>query len=421
MGTIHEATGVFSLSVETLDYERQPEYTVSLFCYLFSDPNVNATAPLIIIVTPINEYLPTIYTSNDISRPYSFPETTPPGIRIAAVDPIIGAPITYSASDRDGGQDGVILFSLVDVGQELYFDLERSTGTLLLAAALDIDALEETSQSYNIRIAACNEHIDVSNCDSLSFTVIVTAANDIAPQFEPPIYPVSLLESTPIGSLVTQPLCVDRDYGTGNSVTISFYSGTSETALETFLLSSAGNVELQTTLDYEEGPVNYQLQLTCSDGIHQATAQVLVDVLPVNDNLPSFLQDRYEFTADRSSPVGSTVGQVEAEDEDIDTGGNITYSLDDTLYFSIDSTTGEIKIRDHILSSAGSQFQLEVFATDGEFSSNASVSVSIRGALSQPEFAGIVAGILIFILLVVTVLFLVGVCGCCYIRATRRR
>jgi protocadherin-16/23 len=418
VGSIDETTGEFSVTLESLDYETQSRHSVSLLCYLLSDPSINATAALTIMITPINEYLPTIYTS--VSPYTTIPETTPAGLAIAAVDPI-GPQIPYNTNDRDGGPDGVIFYYLLDTQQEQFFDMEKSTGTLLLRAAPDIDTIADISESFNINIAACNEHTEVSNCNTLSLMVTVFAANDVVPLFEPPVYPVSLLESAPTESLVAQPLCVDGDNGAGSSVTISFHGETPEIVLETFLLNSAGDVVLQTGLDYDEGPVSYKFELVCSDGDNEAVAEVLVAVLPVNDNPPRFLEDRYEFTVDRSSPSGHIVGRVEAEDEDIDAGSNITYVIDDASYFTIDSLTGDIRIRDYIPSSAGSRFQLQVLASDEDFSANASVTVSVNGALSRPEFAGIVAGVLIFIVLVVIILSLVGVCGCCYIRTTRRR
>ena len=417
IGSINETTGVFSLAVESLDYETQSEYSARLLCYFEFDPSVNATAPLIVTVTPVNEYLPSIMSDGITTT--TILEDASPNILVAAVDSSRSL-IPYRATDRDAGTDGIISYFLVDLQDEI-FDLEQLTGVLRLRAVPDIDVLQETYKRYDFSIAACNEHIDIPNCNKLSFSIFVTAANDIPPQFEPPVYPVSLLESSSSGLLVARPLCVDRDNGVGSSVTISFSEETPEMILERFLLDPTGVATLQATLDYEEGPVSYQFELVCSDGDHEAVAEVLVAVLPVNDNPPVFLQDQYHFTVDRTSPAGHSAGRAEAEDRDIGTGGNITYSIDDTSYFTIHSSTGDIRIRDHIPSSAGSRFQLRVFATDGDFSANASVTVTVRGALSQPEFAGIVSGVLIFIALVVTILSLVGVCCCCYIRATRRR
>ena len=417
IGTIEETTGEFSLVTESFDYEMQSAYAVRLLCYLSSDPSSNATATLTVTVTPINEYLPVISSSG--SSTTTIAETAPPGTTIAATS--IGSLLSYTASDRDEGPDGVITYSLVDNLHDDLFELDRESGTLLLKTSPDVDSLDTLVGQFQVGIVACNEHISTALCNSIALTVYVTAANDIAPQFEPSLYPISLLEAAPIGSTVVETHCVDRDNGPGGTFTVVFHEQTSEIVLDTFLLSPSGAVVLQSMLDYELGPVNYQFQLVCSDGEFQDVAQVLLAVLPTNDNVPSFLQDRYEFTVDRSSPAGHTVGQVRAEDGDIDTGSNVTYSVDDDSYFNIDSLNGEIKIRDHIPSSAGSRFELQVFATDGDFSTNTSVEVSVRGAVSVPEFIGIVVGVLIFILLVVAVLFLIGLASFLYIRATRRR
>ena len=420
LGRINETTGEFSFETESLDYETQSVYEVRLLCYLSSNSTINATSTVTVTITPINEYLPVIMSVG--GNTITIPESSSPGALIAAVDQSMGPLIAYTASDRDEGPDGVITFTLADEASNELFDLNRETGELLLRSSLpDIDTAETPFEQFNIIITACNEHITLSDCNSIILTLFVTGANDIAPEYEPAIYPVSLPESLSISSLVVETNCIDRDFGPGSAVTTMFHDNTSQIVLDSFTLSSDGVVTLKAPLDYEQGPINYQFQLVCSDGEHQTNAQVLVVVDPTNDNAPIFVQESYEFTLDRSSPAGHTVGQVRAEDDDIDIGSNITYSIDDESYFSVDSVSGDISVRDHIPSSAGSQFELQAFATDGDFVANSSVMIRVRGAVSLPEFAGIVAGLLIFISLVVGVLSVIGAISFCYIRATRRR
>ena len=418
--SMDEMTGEFSVVDQPFDYEEQPWYLVGLLCYLESDSSENGTSAVNVTIVPVNEYLPDIHSSG--SNAITIPETTPVGTRIAATDPSTGPLLTYTVRDRDSGSDGVIMYTLSGDGVQL-FDLDFHTGTLVLNGSLDVDKSLLTFESLEISITACNRNIAPSVCNSIELTVFVTSANDNAPHFQPTHeYNESLLESASIESLVVQIVCIDEDNGLGGSVSISFHKETSELVLATFQLDSAGTILLKEALDYEGAVVSYQFQVVCTDGENEAVAQVRVDVLPVNDNPPYFTTELYEFSVERSSPAGAAVGQVQAEDNDIGVGSNVTYSIEEDSKFKIDSFTGEITIRNDIPSSDGSLFEMYVFATDGKYQANTTVQVSLKGALSLPEFAGIISGVCVFIFLVVLIILLLGsCCCCCYIRATRTR
>ena len=411
-------TGEFSVSERPFDYEEQPWYSVSLLCYLASDSSHNATATLNVTIAPLNEYLPSIDEGLS-SSVITIPEDTPVGTTIAAVDASIGPLLTYAVSDRDAGSDGLVLYTLDQDAN--VFELGSITGTLSLSGYLDIDDLAEQFQRLEISVTACNDDIPLLLCPIVALTVFVTAANDNAPQYRPSNYTDPLLESASPGSLVTQTLCVDADNGPGSALSYSFHRDTTQLVLDAFQINTAGAVLLKRPLDYETDSLSYSFKVVCSDGESEAVAEVTVSLLPVNDNAPQFNEDHYDFSVDRISPAGHAVGEVEAADADIDIGNNITYSVNGSSFFDISSLTGRITIKEPVPSSEGSRFELTVLATDGEFEATTTVSVSVKGAITLPEFAGIIAGIVIFIVLVVGVILAIGLCCCFYIRATRKR
>ena len=150
--------------------------------------------------------------------------------------------------------------------------------------------------------------------------------------------------------------------------------------------------------------------MVCSDGVTEARAQVSVVVLPVNDNSPHFTEERYQFSVQRSSPAGHSVGQVKAVDEDISIGSNITYSIQDSTNFNINPQTGEITIKDNILYLEGSKFDFTVFAFDGEFTDRVTVHIAVTGPLSILEI-GVTSAVALLLILIT---FAVCVCACCY-------
>ena len=302
--SLNELTGQFSIADQPFNYEEQPQYLVSLLCYLDSNTSNNATAAVIVTVGNINEYLPRIYAVG--STTLTIPESTPNGTRIAATDPSIGPLLTYAASDRDTGPDSVIFYYLEQ--NTGVFELDNVTGTLTLRGVLDIDDLAVDFERLEIDITACNENITRSRCNSLSFTLFITPANDNAPHYERSNYNVSLMESAPTGSLVVQTVCIDEDHGLGSTLSYLVHVDTPQVILDTFQLTSSGAVLLLKSLDFEEGVMSYQFQVVCSDGDNKARALVRVDVSPVNDNPPVFAEECYEFSVERSSPCWTQSG-----------------------------------------------------------------------------------------------------------------
>ena len=418
--SIDEVTGFLSVADVPFDYEEQPWYLVHLFCHLNSDPNANGTGTANISIGPLNEFLPTISEFNTIP----IPETTPNGTIIAATDHSLGPLATYTVTDRDTGPDGVIIYTLHasrNNSDDRFFELNRESGTLTLNAVLDVDDLPLGFQKLEISITICNMNVPLDICKIADLIVFITAANDIAPMFIAPLYTALVNESELNGTVILEIACMDDDAGADDKVqSITFADGTPTSILTTFELSheldvGLVNVSLRSELDYEN-TTDHTFELVCSDGVHTATAQVKVNVLPVNDNLPQFTQgEGYEFTADRIDQKGTIIGTVEATDTD--TGGagtTITYSIVSSSHFSIDEETGEITLKDYLSAGDGSTFDFDVIASDGTHETMTHVRVTATGLLSVLEwiYVGVCAAVLLIILIIIGIIVFY-----CFIRA----
>jgi hypothetical protein len=402
--SFNPATRLFSVSEDyQFDYEQQPWFIVTIQCNLTSDPSRYGNGIVNISVGSVNEYRPTL----EVPAPIVVPETTQRGTTIAAPDVASGALGIFTVNDRDSGPDGVITYSF-EIGNEddSLFEVNQVTGTITLDADLDVDNHPEGREILSVSIVACNSGLELDSCEARSLTVYITPANDILPQFNETVYTASLNESAPNGTLVLQVLCVDGDTRVGEVQSISYGNGASNETLSTFevefdQLSTSANVSLLSELDYET-TTSYRFSLDCSDGVHTATTQVTVDVLPVNDNRPQFEEESYKFSVNRAAPVPSDtlVGTVRAIDADSEVGGTITYSLSSDK-FSIDSETGEISLKDYLSAGDGNTFDFDVIASDGEYEASAGVRVSAEGLLSVLEW--VYVGIGGFVLLVISV------------------
>lgn len=90
--------------------------------------------------------------------------------------------------------------------------------------------------------------------------------------------------------MVTQVSANDVDLS--STVTYSFSDNAS--AAGSFAIDRyTGVVTLTQMLDHEEQTA-HRLVVWASDSLHQTTAEVLVQVLDVNDNVPVFSQDSYQ-------------------------------------------------------------------------------------------------------------------------------
>ena len=113
-----------------------------------------------------------------------------------------------------------------------------------------------------------------------------------------------------------------------------------------FINSTTGSVTLNTTLDYEKVK-SYLLTVTASDaGVPSLKdkAQIIINVIDVNDNRPQFLQSQVVISVTESSQVNRDIYKVTAYDKDSGLNAELRYSLqsgniDNT--FTIDPVSGQ--------------------------------------------------------------------------------
>ncbi|XP_073077943.1 protocadherin alpha-8 isoform X7 [Manis javanica] len=129
---------------------------------------------------------------------------------------------------------------------------------------------------------------------------------------------------------------------------------------------------LRKSLDREEAS-EHNLFLTATDeGKPEltGTVQLLVTVLDVNDNAPSFEQPEYQVRLFENSDNGTIVIRLNASDRDEGPNGEISYSFNSLVppmvsdQFSIDSNTGEITIRKNLDFEKANSYKIRIDATD---------------------------------------------------------
>ncbi|KAM5212302.1 protocadherin alpha-6-like [Hipposideros larvatus] len=227
------------------------------------------------------------------------------------------------------------------------------------------------------RSAVCSIHLEViveRPLQVFHVEVEVKDINDNPPVFLVKEQRVLIYESRLPDSLFPLEGATDEDVGPNSILTYELSS--SEYFVLDVKTKSDDNTQiglvLRKSLDREETP-EHTLFLTATDGGKPeltGTVQLLVTVLDVNDNAPSFQQSEYEVRIFENSDNGTIVIRLNASDPDEGANREISYSFNSLVppmvidQFSIDTNTGEITIRKNLDFEKVNSYKIRIDATD---------------------------------------------------------
>uniref|UniRef100_A0A914HR26 Cadherin domain-containing protein n=1 Tax=Globodera rostochiensis TaxID=31243 RepID=A0A914HR26_GLORO len=215
-----------------------------------------------------------------------------------------------------------------------------------VSTALELDA--EIRRHYALQIVA----IDASGRQRADtrLDVHLQDANDNAPFIAQQDGPIRLMEDLPMGSLVSVVSATDADIGP----TLLQYS-LGDVSSEHFEINRwNGKVHLKHKLDYEKA-AQHILRVYVTDGINRASANLSVEVLDVNDNVPRFVEPYIDTELSQDAPIGHVLAKVEAIDGDgpnhnaqlryefVNNAGQNSSTVLDWLH--CDTKSGELRLR----------------------------------------------------------------------------
>ena len=362
---------VIQLTIQ-LDYEARTQYKFEVVIADVGMPPLSTTVMVHVNVKNVNEHAPLFVTTNGS---ISIPEDTRVGTALH----------TFSASDDDGDID--LHYTVIEGSDSVAVD--GVTGVLYLAASLD----RETSNHFNVTVQAGD--VDAVNpLTSIShLNVSITDINDNSPVFTSPVYFVSLVETTSIGSSFSLPVCTDNDDGINSLLSYQVLSACSyvygnscvSTAVDSTPFSfnfSIGEGTVTSLLDYE-AVMLYVFEVLCTDqGTPELSASAIlhIEVIPVNEFTPLFDAPSYNVTVAEDVTVGSSFMTVTASDLDSGLDGELFYSVFSDR-FTVNPSTGELFITQPLDREQEMNYTLQVIASDsspnGSLSSHAIVHVTV--------------------------------------------
>ncbi|XP_014832946.1 PREDICTED: cadherin-23-like [Poecilia mexicana] len=291
--------------------------------------------------------------------------------------------VKVEAEDPDDGKNGEIQYSITFGNNDGYFSINASTGEISLANLIPLK--ENQVLEFPLYITA-RDGGTISR--STSAQAIIRAPGNSKPQFLQELYQGAVEEEQEPGALV---------------VKVNFLAISSEpvtlqvtTEADKFSISNTGEVTTTVKLDHDDGPHNFSVGISISDGVTTDTAVVEVQVTDINDNSPVFASSSVSKSVPEDTEVGSNITEVAATDKDSGFNKEIRYSLrgGDGRFF-IDPVSGMVSLAAALDRETTAAYELLVVAEDqGRPARSATATLAIQVTdvndntprFSQPEY-----------------------------------
>ncbi|XP_029298088.1 protocadherin alpha-3-like [Cottoperca gobio] len=259
---------------------------------------------------------------------------------------------------------------IVEGSTESFFHVNQNDGILYVDRIIDREEVCERSSVCLINLKTVLEN----PLEIHYVTVEVLDVNDHSPTFSKKESRLEISESVLPGLRLQLQAAHDPDVGQF-SVQEYKLSPNDHFRVEVKDRGKDGKIPvlvLLKTLDRETKKI-HNLLLTAIDGgkpSKSGAAEITVDVLDVNDNMPVFNEDTYSVLLEENAPIGTIIIQVNASDLDEGSNGDIVYSLGKnvnsriTELFHVDPNTGEISVQDLIDFELEESYEIDIQASD---------------------------------------------------------
>nr|XP_040030635.1 protocadherin-18b isoform X3 [Gasterosteus aculeatus aculeatus] len=250
------------------------------------------------------------------------------------------------AVDADVGENSLHTYALTPNN---FFKIDVRTRTdgakyaeLVVMRELDREVLS----SYQLQLTASDNGSPPKSGSTL-IKITISDSNDNSPAFEEQAYIITLLESSPLGTLMIDLNATDPDEGTNGKIVYSFSSHVSAKILETFKINPEnGHITLIKKVDYES-TASYELDVQAQDmgpNSIPGLCKIVVKVVDVNDNKPeiniNLMTPGKEEVAyiSEGAPVDTFIALVRVDDSDAGLNGEVVCRLHGHGHFRLQKT-----------------------------------------------------------------------------------
>ncbi|XP_076988732.1 cadherin-8 isoform X2 [Tamandua tetradactyla] len=306
-------------------------------------------------------------------------------------------------TDLDPGSKK-IKYILSGDGAGTIFQINDVTGDIHAIKRLD----REEKAEYTLTAQAVDWETNKPLEPPSEFIIKVQDINDNAPEFLNGPYHATVPEMSILGTSVTNVTATDADdpvYGNSAKLVYSILEGQPYFSIEpeTAVIKTAlPNMD-------REAKEEYLVVIQAKDmGGHSGglsgTTTLTVTLTDVNDNPPKFAQSLYHFSVPEDVILGTAIGRVKANDQDIGENAQSSYDIidgDGTALFEIasdaQSQDGIIRLRKPLDFETKKSYTLKVeaanvhidprFSGRGPFKDTATVKIVVEDADEPPVFS----------------------------------
>ncbi|XP_035705378.1 protocadherin-like wing polarity protein stan isoform X3 [Folsomia candida] len=327
--SIDSLTGEISLT-KSLDYESTRSYRLNVRAIDAGNPTRSNNTILAVMVEDQNDSPPRFYSQ-------IFQETVLENL------PLQSSVLRIQAFDPDDGDNAKIYYRLSyrESTEKFPFDIEPDSGWIKTNRELDRE--EQFRYDFEV-IAADSGNVPLSA--TASVVILVLDSNDNNPTFDPKLYENQVSELDAPGTPVVTVKATDPDEN--SRLTYEIAEGNVRSRFSITTQNGEGIITIAQPLDFKSER-KYVLTIRVTDsGGKSDLATVYVEVSDANTNPPQFQNTPYSVKIFEDVPIGTTVLNVLATDQDSGLNAQIIYTFvndggdNDVDNFMIDSTTGAI-------------------------------------------------------------------------------
>ena len=223
-------------------------------------------------------------------------------------------------------------------------------------------------------ICSCYPAFDGEYCDQKA------KPNTNPPNFGQKFYNATIMENSPVGTMIVQVHANDTDSGRNGQI---FYAIVGDNNIESILTvgGTSGKVYNTLMLDFDTTETtSFNVTVIASDnGFPQKSgiATVQITVVDENDNCPTFIEPSGDLQLDVPVLIpGDTLTKVAAIDLDTGINSELTYNISKNDAFSINPKTGVVTVLSNLTNAV---YHLTVSASDnGVVSCMTEIRLTVR-------------------------------------------
>ncbi|XP_063405252.1 cadherin-23-like [Mytilus trossulus] len=316
-------------------------------------PRLDTFVHINIFVEDVDDHKPFWHPANNGTYTVSIIENSDVGTFVAMV--------TAIDDDRPGTKHSKIKYAIEDMTKA--FTIESNTGKIIVASP-DLD--REDKDHYKLSVSAHSSDM-ISEKIFGEISIKITDENDNYPVFSQEIYSAAWPEDTKINSVLLSVRASDVDEGRNRKISYSIQDGNMDDGCRMSVDKNLGKISTDSQFDYERKQSCFLTVVASDDGNKPlvATASVLVSVTGVNEFPPMFVRQSYTVSVLEDITSGTSMTQVQANDEDHGEDGFITYSIaTHSDIFTVDKDSGIIRPVIALDSDTTGSYLVEVHAID---------------------------------------------------------